>query len=539
MFYQDVDRGHFDYRPTPIPGFPGRWLRGPAVDRSRPYVACIGAAQTFGRFCTRPFPALLADRLGIQVENHGAGGAGLGWFDRPDFLDYLNGAQLVIVQVMSGRSEGNSLFDNSATGSQVGVRLSDGKEMRFEAFLDELTRTESRRTVTRIVRETRDNYERGSIRLLERIRPPTILFWFSKRTPDYRDDYSTHHSLMGEFPQLVNRRMIDTIRSHANAYVECVSTRGLPQRLWAADQRINGAILEDGVLHNRYYPSPEMHVEATDLLESPCRELLGKLLPRNHQTPLPMTASGIPFVIITTARAGSNMLRGMIDSHPLALVGGELFNTEFFKSNKIPWPVGNAEQDPELLELRRSDPVTFVNRLHDLAAKSGHRAIGFKLFYHQGDTNEALLNYLASDTNIRIIHLTRQNRLRRYLSLERAKLTGVWARPATATPTAKDSPLPAVQIDFAGLVKDFQRVEDKEREYRDRFKDHDVLEISYEDLAKDPHAVGARAIAFLGLEPAKLEIRHKKSGTDSLREAISNYEELRSSLRTWESFFEA
>jgi hypothetical protein len=41
---------------------------------------------------------------------------------------------------------------------------------------------------------------------------------------------------------------------------------GLPQPLWPADQAIEGAVCDRGLLENRYYPSPQMHAQAADAL---------------------------------------------------------------------------------------------------------------------------------------------------------------------------------------------------------------------------------------------------------------------------------
>src|SRR5579875_548468 len=59
-----------------VPGLPLR-LRGPAPGElgRGGYIACVGAAQTFGRFCEEPFPALLSRDLGIPTLNLGFGGA--------------------------------------------------------------------------------------------------------------------------------------------------------------------------------------------------------------------------------------------------------------------------------------------------------------------------------------------------------------------------------------------------------------------------------------------------------------------------------
>jgi hypothetical protein len=273
-YYQDLDRESFNYDLHSIPTIPNTLFRGPKFNPSRPYVACIGAAQTFGRFCARPFPALLSERFSIQFLNLGVGGAGPRLFDSPQYLEWLNRAELVIVQVLSGRSEGNSLFDNSETGGLVGVRVEDNKTMRFEDFLCELLKTGSPDQIRRVVRETRENYVRNSVSLLKHIQRPKVLFWFSNRSPDYQEDLSSTEKILAAFPQLVNRAMMDEIRAYCDVYIECVSASGIPQQLWNADQRIDGTTIEDGKIVNRYYPSPEMHREAADLLDPVCRRFL-------------------------------------------------------------------------------------------------------------------------------------------------------------------------------------------------------------------------------------------------------------------------
>ena len=272
--YQDSDRGHFDYDLHPIPGIPDMMFRGPRFDPSRPYVACIGAAQTFGRFCARPFPTILRDRFDFQFVNLGIGGVGARFFDASQYLKLVNTAEFAIVQVLSGRSEGNSLFDNTESGGLLGVRVRDNKRMRFEDFLADLLATEPHDLVGRVIEETRKNYVENTLRLLRQIKRPKVLFWFSTRVPDYRDEFSSVWDLLGEFPQLVNRTMVDQLRTHTDDYVECVSTAGLPQQLWESNEPIDGTTIQNGNLINRYYPSPQMQQEAADVLEPVCRPLL-------------------------------------------------------------------------------------------------------------------------------------------------------------------------------------------------------------------------------------------------------------------------
>jgi hypothetical protein len=243
------------------------------------FFVCIGAAQTFGRFCDRPFPTILSDELELPVLNLGAAGAGpLFFLRRPRLLEYINRARFAIVQVMSARSEDNSYFESLGTGYLT--RRSDGSKAVADPAYQELLETKSEEFVRELVAETRANWLRHSRGLLAKIQVPTILFWFSKRSPAYREDYSDVQSLFGPFPQLVNAAMMANLRPQADGYAECVTSRGLPQPLF---DRISGAPTTVADLphlggqvhtHNTYYPSPEMHEDAAAALRGSVRSML-------------------------------------------------------------------------------------------------------------------------------------------------------------------------------------------------------------------------------------------------------------------------
>ena len=95
-----------------------------------------------------------------------------------------------MIVVLSGRSESNSLFDNRATGNLMGVRKADKRLMRFEEFVSDLMRTESRDRVLEIVQETRASYVSNMMTFLpEKDLSAKIIFWFSERTPEYQERF--------------------------------------------------------------------------------------------------------------------------------------------------------------------------------------------------------------------------------------------------------------------------------------------------------------------------------------------------------------
>jgi hypothetical protein len=307
--YQRRDAEVVDYRMYELAGT-RLSFRGPAPDTlaSGEYFTCIGAAQTFGCFCERPFPALLAEQLGLPALNLGYGGAGPEFFDRHESLDrYINGGKFLVLQVMSGRSQSNALFD--CRGLEYLVRRSDGAAVSaYDGYWDLLNgvpaakgralwRRVSRRVlprlvlprllaaprVRRVVDETRRGWVDAYNRLLARVEVPVILFWFSKRAPAYAESRASLDALFGEFPQLVNEAMVTQVRACCEAYVECVTRRGSPQPL---RNRFTGApVAVDPALdrpdlagtawtHNEYYPSPEMHADAATALRPVCARIL-------------------------------------------------------------------------------------------------------------------------------------------------------------------------------------------------------------------------------------------------------------------------
>jgi hypothetical protein len=284
MGYAERDRHIIDYGLYEIPGiapYEGHGIfRGPRVTGGD-YIACVGAAQTFGCFCLEPYPVLLARKLRIETLNLGYGGAGPTFHNsNARLLSYINGAKLVIVQVLSARSQSNSYFRTPGHARQ-GVRVADGRSMPAERFYYELALNEPDK-LPLVVNETRRNYVRDMRRLLHDIRPPKILFWFSRRYPHYEIQYELPMwNIFRNFPQLVNKPMVDEIRTAADNYVECVTRRGMPQPLHDRDGapttvNFQDEMGRDGIVatHKNYYPSPEMHVDAAEALAVPCRELL-------------------------------------------------------------------------------------------------------------------------------------------------------------------------------------------------------------------------------------------------------------------------
>ena len=285
MSYTQRDQHILDYALFELDGvkpYPGGGLfRGPKPIGPN-FISCIGAAQTFGCFVQDPFPMLLSRNIGLEVLNLGHGGAGPTFHNSNQaIMRYINLSKLVIVQVFSGRSQSNSEFKTSFHGME-GYRLKDNKQMIAAEFYAHYLR-ENPSKIESLVQETRTNYVKDMITLLCDIKVPKILFWFSVRKPKYFSEYRLPlYKFWGAFPQFVNDEMINLIIPYADDYVECISSSGLPQKLYDKDGRQTSVIHSYNIenpevrieTENNYYPSPEMHIEAAKVLTLACNRFL-------------------------------------------------------------------------------------------------------------------------------------------------------------------------------------------------------------------------------------------------------------------------
>ena len=282
LYYQKRDLEVVDYRLCSLK--PQRKnityvIRGeqPASLEPNQYFVSLGSAFTFGTFCQQTHGSILAEKLSLPHLNLGFAGAGAKFFLNHHQLieEYVNQAQFVVILVMSGRSESNSLLANG--GLEICQRRTDGNYLTAEEAYRELIEQHDLEYVQKIVAETRSNWVKNYQQLLSMIKVPKILLWFSKRSPDYQEKYTNIRTLFANFPQLVNSQMLAEIKDYTDEYVECISKRGSPQLL--INRFLNKPVTittREGKVktHNDYYASPQMQLDAAEILEPVCRQYL-------------------------------------------------------------------------------------------------------------------------------------------------------------------------------------------------------------------------------------------------------------------------
>jgi len=283
MSYQKPDRAFIDYN-TYKWGRLNQVYRGPKPDYGQPYVACIGAAQTFGRYTETPFPAHLGASLGMQVANLGTGGAGPGFFLRDSMaLEAASNAEVCVIQVMSARSLSNRLFQvrpkKNAQLKAVSKALSDlFPHVDFETFsyahnmLNQIAEEDPSKFIE-VERELKTAWVARTRLLLESIHTKKVLFWFSERAPSEEQGANDSKAML-KYPHYVDQAMIDAVTPFVDKVVYCISSEGLPQSLLVDGEAVLQSPFGMLVRENCYYPSPEMHQQAAEALARPTYELL-------------------------------------------------------------------------------------------------------------------------------------------------------------------------------------------------------------------------------------------------------------------------
>lgn len=223
------------------------------------------------------------------------------------------------------------------------------------------------------------------------------------------------------------------------------------------------------------------------------------------------------FVILGMRRTGSNLLAGMLDSHPHITCHHELFHPGGIYCSLSFREKMNGAFD---IKQRDRDPRGFLDFIWDYDYGDRGRAVGFKLFSGQ---NERLLKEVLRDTSIAKIILERRNLLHMYTSFLIARETGVYSALKGAAPSAGAAPEVAVKPG-----KFFKYVKEVHRFYQHLWEaaaagGREAIRLEYETLLSEESR--RKTAVFLGAdpEPGLMKVRHVKQNPPLLKERISNY----------------
>jgi LPS sulfotransferase NodH len=232
------------------------------------------------------------------------------------------------------------------------------------------------------------------------------------------------------------------------------------------------------------------------------------------------------YMITCAARTGSSMLVNLLRSHPEICSHGEVLSPGNIGQLAGTYAIKRrAEPDfaDRLSAERDRDPIKFLYKI--VLDLQGKKAVCFKLKHDELVLREykVLRDEIVNDRDFRIIHLRRENLLRRYLSHYIAnRVTGVtWAVRGQTIPEVQP-----VVLDPRECQKDFETVLAREKNIAELFAPHPGFSISYEEMIASDAKKIQSLLDFIGVSRRELTTTTQKLGRDDLRQVIANFEEL-------------
>ncbi|MEO0406145.1 MAG: Stf0 family sulfotransferase [Cyanobacteria bacterium P01_A01_bin.135] len=214
------------------------------------------------------------------------------------------------------------------------------------------------------------------------------------------------------------------------------------------------------------------------------------------------------FAIIAHARTGSNYLLAGLRSSEAIETHHEIFSSK-----------------------QRTKGENFASIFSEVFGKKrkGTKAVGFKVFYYHLTDDE--WTKLIAHKDLKVIHLTRENRLRTVVSQQIALKTDRWQSTNQTLPANEKK----VRLDASTLVGQLRFIQNQEHLARERFKAHDILEVVYEDMVQNPGEVFQKLESFLGIDDIDVsQISLRKQNAEKLEELVVNYDEVVQALATTE-----
>jgi hypothetical protein len=227
------------------------------------------------------------------------------------------------------------------------------------------------------------------------------------------------------------------------------------------------------------------------------------------------------------------MMINTLREHPQIVAFGELF-----VRSRIGFNVdGYNNHSAKLLYLRNKYPIDFLEHYIFSSYRKDIKAVGFKLFPDQLNMSNfrCLWQWIEQERDIKVILLTRHNLLAMYTSFLVARKTrkfGIKNELQRKNIT--------VTIDPEKCIAAFQKRKKYNEKIRECIKNHEILEVTYENFIMDIPAHFRELQKFLTADVQELQLSNVKQNVRPLSLVITNYDELRRRLSEteWKYCFE-
>lgn len=244
-----------------------------------------------------------------------------------------------------------------------------------------------------------------------------------------------------------------------------------------------------------------------------------------------MQKKPVRFVITCPARTGSSMLRIMLNKHPDIICHGESITRKTSPGLGKAYQNQIGKTEEELKEIRDKNPVHFLYQY--VWGRTDCRAIGVKIKYEQLEEFPEVMQAILADPEILIVHITRDNLLKRYIShrLARTRKTPMIILKRDAKTAEQSSTSEKIVVDPQECIEDMKKTQAEEERFNVHFQSHRIFDAVYEKLVAPGDKSIIQMQSFLGVDPLPLEPETVKINSDRLEDLIANYTELSNALQ--------
>ncbi len=225
------------------------------------------------------------------------------------------------------------------------------------------------------------------------------------------------------------------------------------------------------------------------------------------------------FVLLSSPRSGTHMVRKGLDSHPNICCLTEMFNPDYTRKRASDILENQLDETSILKD--------YIYQEYDPSIK----AVGFCI--HRWGANfgdySQLWQMLKEDSDLYVISLKRRNLLRTYMSVQLQHI-----------PKLSEVEIEPIEVNPEHLNNFMKKSRQKVREFNQFFEDHPILNIIYEDLCENYSPRMDKIQSFLGVPQINLEIKGRKRNNPPITEFIKNYDELKEQFKEtdFEGFFD-
>lgn len=252
-------------------------------------------------------------------------------------------------------------------------------------------------------------------------------------------------------------------------------------------------------------------------------------------------------IILSLGRSGSNYLANLLNNHPQITNYGEVLG-EWTMPYKLHTKLGFGGKSAETYLDNIYNSQLFFYAGHTYSAISHLRKgkkVNFKHWQHMETVGvkdfsmnfkrRGIFSYLKDRSEILVINLYRENLLKRFISLEKMKDSGV-IKVANSDRNKTNNPSQKITLDIPYTLNQLEIFEQELSDHKQMIEDlpqSQVLNIRYEELfadAESKYRCEKEVFNFLGVQPMPAKSDHRKILSDNLADIIENYDELKNTL---------